>query len=86
MIYGLYDTQDNVWMGDKAGPRLFDSAKDEFPTLARTRAMMVDAQLGQQAGRTQAREWKPAEVRLRDEKPVLRDALAALTLLEGGSL
>jgi hypothetical protein len=84
MIYGMYDTQDNLWMGDENGPILFDSEKDPDPKIAQVRAQMLDTQLGQHPGRTRAREWQPAPVTLRDEKPVVLDPLEALVRLEEG--
>jgi len=81
MTYGLYDTEDSVWMGNEAGPLLYEDLK-----IAQIAAMVVDGQLGQQMGRTRAQEWVPAEVRMRDEKPVLRDAVTTLTMLEEGLL
>ena len=84
--YGLYDTLDKVWMGDKDGPLLFDPADDIDPMMGQVRAMMVDAQLGQRQGRTRAMEYTEQSVRLRDEVEVERDPLTALTMLEEGQL
>lgn len=88
MIYGLYDTEDNVWLGDEKGPMLFDTNTDPLPGEpgCKVRAMMCDAQLKWKFGRTEAREWHPAEVRHRDSVDIKRDALTALTMLEEGRL
>lgn len=86
MTYGLYDTKDGLWMGDESGPLLFDSEKDIDSKFAGVRAQMVDAQLGQATGRTRAQEWKPGALRWRDERPVVRDAETALSMLEEGLL
>lgn len=86
MIYGLYDTEDNLWMGDGCAPYLFDSAVDDDgdSALGKVRALMVDKQLGQPLGRTRVREWVPGELRVRDERAVVKDALTAYTELEEG--
>lgn len=86
MIYGLYDTQDNLWMGDCAAPLLFHSEVDDDgnPGMAKARAAMCDKQLGQVPGRTQPREWVPGELRIRDERPVVKDPMTSLIELEEG--
>lgn len=92
MIYGLYDTEDNVWLGDEKGPYLFDTKNDPAAPMGiavpfkKVRAHMADAQLGWPVGRTEAREWLPREVRHRDSVDVKRDALEAVEMLEEGKL
>lgn len=81
MQYGLYDTEENAWMGTDEGPLLFDGEIDE---LAHVRARMVDAQLVWPAGRTRPMEWVPQELHRKDEIPVKREALEAYIGLEEG--
>lgn len=77
--WGLLDTQDNVWMGDDAGPKIYT----EY-LLARVAAQMMDEQLGQKPGRTRALPYKGGATRLRDKVKTRMGALQALRNLEGG--
>jgi len=43
--WGIFDTEDEVWIGDEHGPRLFTD-KD----IARVAAQMTDVRLGQKPG------------------------------------
>jgi len=81
MQYGLYDTEDGIWFGDDDGPRMYDDY-----TLARVAAEMVDMQLGQEAGRTRAKEYYAAPMRLRDTVAVELSPLEAYKRLEQGRL
>jgi len=90
MKWGVYDTVDNVWIGDDAGPVLYDNDPDkpeitgEF--LAKASAQIVDMRLGQPPGRCRAREWVEQSVRLRDTVDTKMSTLTALERLEGGHL
>jgi hypothetical protein len=77
--YGVFDTVDQLWMGDESGPKLFDDEK-----IAMVAAQIVDVRLGHPPGRHQACLWLPAAITLRDTVPTRLDALEALTLLEEG--
>lgn len=79
--WGLFDTTDQVWLGDDDGPRAFP-AED----LAKVAAMVADVRLAQAAGRTRARELPETTVdwSLRDEKPLTMTAQRALRLIDRG--
>lgn len=78
-MFGLYDTTDNLWMGTDQGPLLYD---DEM--IARVSAMICDRTLHQPLGRTCARVFEVADLKLRDQKPLLETAVDALAQLEMG--
>jgi hypothetical protein len=78
-LHGLYDTDDSLWMGNDAGPLLYEDEQ-----LAQVSAMICDRVLRQRTGRTRAKEWKPAHVTYRDAKPLLESAVEALEKLEAG--
>lgn len=78
-LWGLLDTQDNVWMGNDEGPKTYT----EY-LLARVGAQMVDVQLGQEPGRTWAMPYKGGATRLRDRVKTKMGTLQALRDLEGG--
>ena len=77
--FGLYDTVDGLWMGDDSGPKT-------FPDLltARIAAQVTDVQLGQEPGRTRAKEYEPGPKRKRDEVETRMGTLAALKGIESG--
>ena len=78
--WGIFDTEDNLWMGDSTGPMLFDDEK-----VARVAAMVYDVQLGQAPGRSRAEKFTPRPgLRLHDEKPAIMSALDAIRALEEG--
>ena len=82
--WGLYDTEDNCWMGDNetyTGPKLFE----EYG-LARIAAQVMDVQLRQQPGRTKATEFIEQPLRLRDKVNTKMDSLEALKGIESGKL
>ena len=81
MIYGLYDTVEHVWMGGDEGPKTFEDFM-----LARIAAQMIDVQLGQEPGRTKAKEYDPSPKRLRDSVDTKMTALEALDGIEKGRL
>jgi hypothetical protein len=78
-MYGLYDMDDNLWMGTDAGPLLYE---DEM--IARVSAMIVDKSLHQRVARTRAKLFNGDWVKLRDSKPLLESAVEALDKLEMG--
>ena|ERR1700675_2775829 len=88
--YGIYDTQDNCWIGDDKGPKLFtreDSAKAKgMPqqVMARIAAMMAEMQLGYAPGRFQAAEFHAQDLRLKDSVDTKMTPLEALIKLENG--
>ena len=90
--YGIYDTQDECWIGDDAGPRVFTRADsiemNGMPqeTIAKLAAQMAGVQLGYVPGRLQPREFHEKELHLRDEIPTKMSAIEALTKLESGKL
>jgi len=81
MKYGLWDSQDNLWMGDSAGPKTYDELD-----IAVIAARVCDARLAWRAGRTIAREYVEAPRRLRDSLDAKMTALAALAGIESGEL
>lgn len=88
--YGIYDTKDDVWLGDKNGPRVYTRADSEkakgipVEVLAKIAAQMTGVQLGYAMGRLQARVYNTGDLRLRDEVPTKMSAVAALIRLENG--
>jgi hypothetical protein len=88
--YGIYDTQDNCWIGDETGPRVFtreDSAKAKgmpHQVLAKIAAMMAEMQLGYKPGRFVAAEFNAENLRLRDSVETKMTPLEALIKLENG--
>jgi hypothetical protein len=81
MVWGLYDTKDGVWMGNDAGPKTFSDL-----ILARVAAQMIDMQLGQESGRTRAKEYKPGAKRLRDKVDTRMSSVEALRAIEVGRI
>jgi hypothetical protein len=77
--YGLYDTEDGVWMGTKDGPILHGDFE-----LARVAAQMCDVMLAQRPARTRAMIFPQYAVRLRDEKKPVMTAEKALEGMESG--
>jgi hypothetical protein len=88
--YGIYDTRDDVWLGDNNGPRVFtreDSKKAKglpHETLAKIAAQIAGVQLGYSIGRLQARVFNQGDLRLRDEVPTKMGPIEALIRLENG--
>jgi hypothetical protein len=77
--FGLYDTEDKLWMGNKDGPMVF-----EGKLLAEIAAMICDRTLHQRMGRTRAVAFTAGEMQLRDSKPLLESPEEALAHLEEG--
>jgi hypothetical protein len=82
MTWGIFDTEDGVWLGDHNGPATF--AQED---LARVAAKMADVRLRQQPGRCRAKELPEdlrRRMRYRDEKPAFMSSEQALRGLEEG--
>jgi hypothetical protein len=77
--WGLFDTEDKVWLGDDNGPLLFDEE-----ILARVAAELSDVMIGQEPGRTAAKVFDGGALRLRDHRSIRMSAEAALAGLEEG--
>ena len=88
--YGIYDTQDNCWLGDENGPKLFDRehelVKRGLPqrTAAQIAAQMTAVQLGYPQTRLVALEFKTQELVLKDSVDTKMTAVEALRKLENG--
>ena len=78
-LWGLLDTQDNVWMGTDIGPNIYTDY-----SLARIAAEIIDVKLGQELGRTRATEYRGGANHLRDEVKAKMSSEKALQLLESG--
>ena len=81
MKYGVLDTKDNVWMGNKEGPLLYDAEE-----LAQVAARIVDARLCNPAGRCKAMLYAQDATTLKDELTCQRSAEEAIALLERGRI
>ncbi len=84
MKYGLYDTQDHLWLGendDGTIPKLYEDYE-----IAVVTARVIDAQLDWEPGRTRAKEFADGPLRLRDSVDTKRTALEALEGLESGKI
>ncbi len=82
MNYGLYDTQDYLWIGTNQtgdGPLTFE----EYD-LARLAAQTVDVQLGWAPGRTRAKEYGGGRPKVRDEVQTRMSTVEALDAMEKG--
>jgi hypothetical protein len=78
-LYGIYDTKDNVWLGDDFGPKRFD----DF-TIARIAAQVTEDQVfgSDLGGRYVAKPIPDAERHLRDEVTTKRTPLQSLRRIE----
>jgi hypothetical protein len=89
-IYGIYDTQDDCWLGDDNGPRLYDRVISEklngMPQqlAARIAAQMTAVQLGYPQTRLIARVYDGSGTKLRDSVDTKMTAVEALRKLENG--
>lgn len=80
MKYGLFDTRDNLWLGDDTGPMLYD----EF-NLAKISAEIQAVRLGWDTLRIEAREFPTDQpMNLRDEVRAKKSSVEALKLIEEG--
>lgn len=80
MRWGIYDTRDNCWIGDDAGPQVF-----EDHLLARISAQVMEDMLygSDLGGRLVAKELNSNALRLKDEVPVKHSAIESLRRIEG---
>lgn len=78
-MYGLYDTQDDCWIGDDNGARTIDDHM-----LARAMAQIVECQmLGTDlGGRIVAREIPEGPWTIKDEIPLKKSTLKAIQTIE----
>jgi hypothetical protein len=78
--YGILDTQDNVWIGDSHGPKLFTEC-----WVARVAAQVFETQAfgTDLAARYKATPFPAQPVRHKDDVPVKMDTLSALKRCEG---
>jgi hypothetical protein len=79
MKFGLYDSEDNVWMGNEDGPLLYGEER-----LAKVSAMVTDRCLHQPQGRTRAIPFDVKSVKLRDTVPLLETPVDAIAQIEEG--
>ena len=80
-VFGLLDTEDNLWMGDDNGPSLYADHD-----LARITAEFRSVQLGWSPTRIQATEYTQPATRKRDEVPVVRSMKGWLARRERGTI
>lgn len=80
-MYGLYDTQDDCWLGDDQGPLLY-----EEEDVAKVSAQVLDVRLKQAPGRTRAKPFAAEESLVKkDEKETFMEAEEAIARLEKGT-
>lgn len=80
MLYGIYDTKDNIWLGNEKGPSVFTDY-----TLARVAAQIAECQVyGTDLGcRYQVAEIKDGKFIYVDEVKTRMSSLEALKRIEG---
>jgi hypothetical protein len=76
-MYGLYDTQDDCWMGNDQGPLLYE---DE--DVAKVGAQVLDVRLKQKPGRTRAKPFAKESLVKKDERETFVRAEEAIARLE----
>lgn len=82
MSWGIFDTVDELWLGDDQGPRLFE---DE--TVAKIAAQVADVRLRQDLGRSRAKEFpKGGYLKVKDELELKMSGLEAIKRIERGAL
>ena len=79
VLYGIYDTQDNMWLGDEFGPKRFDDY-----LIARIAAQVVEDQVfgTNLGGRYVAKAIPEAAYTKRDDVTLKRTTLESLTRIE----
>jgi hypothetical protein len=90
MKWAIYDTVDNLWIGNDHGPLIYDD-DPEKPLLtgefmAKAAAQVAAMQLDYSPTRLRAREWVDTTTRLRDEVQTKMTPLQALKRIEDGHL
>ena len=90
MKYGVFDTVDELWIGDDKGPKLFDTEDPRFGAdaalFAQAAAQIANTQMGWPPTRLEARPYTLQAVHLRDEVHTKMGPKAALRRLEAGGL
>jgi hypothetical protein len=81
MKYGVFDTQDNCWLGDDRGPKLFDVL-----IVARVSAQVTATQLGWSSTRLEGRAYDDSGNVLKDEVQTKMTPAQALRKIERGAL
>ena len=81
MKYGIYDTQDNCWMGDDNGPLLYE---DELFT--RLAAQAMDKVLGWDLGRCRMKVYDGTGDKHKDNVERVMSTLDAIKEMEDGGL
>ena len=79
--WGVYDTETGTWMGNDDGPVIYTDFM-----MARVAAQMIDVQLGQRPGRTEAREYQEGPKRLRETVKTRMTPEEALAAMESGKV
>lgn len=75
MRWGIYDTQENLWIGDDRGPRLFS---EEDVELARLAANIYDIQMGNSLGRMVEKVYIEQSLILHDTQEIAIPLHAAI--------
>lgn len=78
-MYGIFDTKDNLWIGNSSGPVTFDELQLAQAAAQIVEVMLTSTDLGV---RFQVREAPVASVRLHDELPVQFTAVEAMQRIE----
>ena len=95
ITYGIYDTRDNVWIGDKVGPRLYNietlahlpvppKTDDEVLEIVEVVAVMLAGQIGISSHLFRPIPYEGGANKLRDEIPIVCDGAASLKSYEEG--
>lgn len=80
VLYGIYDTQDNCWLGDEFGPKRFD----DFMVARIAAQVYEDQTLGTDlGGRYKAKPIPTEEFQKKDEIATKRTTLKSLQRIEG---
>jgi hypothetical protein len=77
--WGIFDTEDGVWLGDHKGPASFAEKN-----IAQAAAQMADVRLRQKPGRCRPKRLPAGPMRYRDEKPAFMTVEEALCRIEEG--
>jgi hypothetical protein len=80
--YGVYDTQENLWMGNDKGPHAYDDRLVAQVAAQTIEDMLIGTDLGY---RFQVRVLPNDTMRFKDEVEAKRTAMESLRRIEGGS-
>lgn len=83
LSWGVFDTQDNLWIGDDHGPKLFPPDQED---IAKVACQVIAMQAGWPLHRLRARQYDAGSIRIVDEQPLHCSGLAALRRVEKGEL